>query len=140
MMRDMLKISGIFLALSCSAVFAQSAAPLAKPSFTAAQAKRGEAAYMGNCASCHGDKLDNGEGDGAPALVGSSFTEQWNTRSLGELFDFTATNMPASAPGSLSAATTADIVAFLLSRNGVASGSEELPSDPEKLKTIAGPK
>jgi mono/diheme cytochrome c family protein len=138
-MRNILKMSVVFLALSGVVALAQGAAPLAKPSYTAAQAKRGETAYMTNCASCHGDKLDNGEGDGAPALVGSSFTQQWNARPLGELYDFTATNMPASAPGSLSAGTTADIIAFLLSRNGVAAGTQELPSDPEKLKALAGP-
>lgn len=135
----MLKMSGVFLALFCSAAMAQDA-PLAKPGFTLAQAARGEAAYMGNCAGCHGDKLDNGEGDGAPALVGPSFTQQWNTRPLGELYDFTATNMPANAPGSLSAGMTADIIAFLLSRNDVAPGNEDLPSDPAKLKKLAGPK
>lgn len=109
------------------------------PGYAANQAQRGERLYMDNCASCHGDKLDNGEGDGAPALVGAAFTQQWNGKSVGEFFSYTAINMPANAPASLPSAAYADIVAYILGKNGVVAGSAALPSDSDKLNAMAMP-
>lgn len=124
------------LALAAGPAFSQ---PLAAPTYTEAQAKAGETAYMQNCSGCHGDKLNNGMGDGAPALVGPVFVAAWGKRPLDELYTFTKSTMPLSAPRSLSSATYARIIAFLLSRNGVAAGTSELPSDVAKLKTFSGP-
>jgi mono/diheme cytochrome c family protein len=140
-MRNVFHLFPIF-AIIClsSGVIAAEAQTLALPSFTAAQASRGEKAYMDNCASCHGDRLDNGEGDGAAALIGPAFVQGWGGKSLDDLFVYTSTNMPASAPASLSPATYADLIAFLLSKNGMAPGVAELPSDKAKLKTMAVPK
>jgi mono/diheme cytochrome c family protein len=125
-----------FAILLAGAAMAQ---PLSPPGFTQAQAARGEQAYMSNCASCHGDRLDNGGGDGAPNLVGAAFVQGWGAKPLSELYDYTSANMPASSPASLPPQTYADIIAFLLSKNGVAAGSTELPPDEAKLKTLSGP-
>jgi mono/diheme cytochrome c family protein len=119
---------------------AAAAQPLAIPSFTQAQAARGEKSYMDNCAGCHGDRLDNGAGDGAPALAGPAFSQGWAAKPLNELFAYTSTNMPANAPASLSPSAYADIVAFLLGKNGVAPGTSELPADEARLKGMSGPK
>lgn len=113
---------------------------LTAPSYTEAQAKAGEEAYMRNCSGCHGDQLNNGMGDGAPALTGPVFVAAWGKRPLDELYTFTKSTMPLSAPRSLSSATYARIIAFILSKNGVAAGETELPSDVAKLKNLSGPR
>jgi mono/diheme cytochrome c family protein len=123
-------------ALVSSPAFSQS---LMTPSYTEAQAKAGEKAYMENCSGCHGDKLDNGMGDGAPALVGPAFVAAWGKRPLDELYSFTRSTMPLSAPRSLSSATYVRIMAFLLSKNGVPAGVNALPSDIAALKKLSGP-
>lgn len=110
------------------------------PGYTAEQAQRGERLYSDNCASCHGDKLDNGDGDGAPALVGAAFAQQWGGKSVGEFFSYTATNMPANAPASLSPASYVDIVAYILGKNGAAAGSDALPSDSARLNAMVMPR
>jgi mono/diheme cytochrome c family protein len=50
---------------------------LASVSFTAAQATAGEAGYTSNCASCHGDDLDDGEF--GPPLKGVPAAGEWLT-------------------------------------------------------------
>ncbi len=69
--------------------------------------------YVEHCASCHGVVLNGGEL--APALVGGEFAANWNTLSLGELFERRRVSMPQNAPGSLSHQQNADILAFVLS-------------------------
>jgi mono/diheme cytochrome c family protein len=135
-------VAGMFFgACLCGAFGARAQAQsLQSPTYTAGQAKRGEKAYMESCSGCHGDQLDNGQGDGAAPLAGPAFSQGWSAKSLDELYTFTSTNMPANAPGTLSPETYADLVAFLLSKNGVAAGAQELPSDASKLKGMAGPK
>ena len=53
--------------------------------YTAEQAKRGQARYNQQCASCHGDTLMGGES--APPLAGGEFLSTWNGLTAGELFD-----------------------------------------------------
>src|SRR5690242_11050111 len=78
-----------------------------------AQAKRGEAVYKEQCAACHGDNL---EGSGPmPPLAGKDFLANWQGKPVSDVFDKTQTSMPATAPGSLSAEQTADVVAYMLS-------------------------
>src|SRR5215510_12752967 len=98
------------------------------------QAKRGQARYQEVCASCHGDSLEGGES--APPLVGGAFLANWNTLSVGELFDRTRSTMPQSKPGSLSREANAEIMAFMLSANQFPAGKEVLPQSSEVLKEI----
>jgi mono/diheme cytochrome c family protein len=135
-----LAAAGIFFSPYLCGEFGAQAQSLQNPAYTAEQAKRGEKAYMESCSGCHGDQLDNGQGDGAAPLVGPAFSQGWSIKPLDELYTFTSTNMPANAPGTLSPATYADLVAFLLSKNGVPPGAIELPTDVSKLKAMAGPK
>jgi mono/diheme cytochrome c family protein len=100
----------------------------ASPSFTQAQAERGEAAYMHSCRSCHGDNLDDGDFGGAP-LKGTWFKDHWGQGDLAALSAFTKTQMPPDQPGGLNDETYADILAFILSRNGYKPGDKELPPD-----------
>ncbi len=53
--------------------------------YTEEQAKRGEAVYRKECATCHGDILTGGES--APPLTGGAFQANWNGLTLGDLFD-----------------------------------------------------
>jgi mono/diheme cytochrome c family protein len=103
--------------------------------YTEAQAERGKAAYVQNCIDCHGAELNDGEFGGAP-LVGSYFDEHWGGLTADALFGYLSSAMPPDRPGRLSPQTYADITAFILKRNGVDAGSQELPTDLEALATM----
>ena len=102
--------------------------------YTQEQAKRGEALYAQNCASCHGPDLAGGEM--APGLTGGEFSSNWNDLSIGDLFDRIRISMPQSAPGSLSRQQNADILSFMLFKASVPAGKTELPTQSEVLSTI----
>ncbi len=111
--------------------------PLGPPTFTGAQAERGGAIYADKCVGCHGDDLSNGEF--GPPLKGQGFREHFGGKGLDEPFAIMSTTMPPDNPGGLDIATYADVLAFILSKNGIAPSSVELPSDVERLKGMAAP-
>jgi PQQ-dependent dehydrogenase (s-GDH family) len=96
-------------------------------SFTAEQADRGKIAYAAGCVTCHGAALTGSYG---PPLTGPVFDSHWRGKSVGALWRHTHDRMPPSRPASLSDETYADLVAYMLSVNGIAAGSAALPSDP----------
>jgi quinoprotein glucose dehydrogenase len=102
--------------------------------YTADQATRGQAAYDSTCSACHGAAL--GGGDMAPALVDMSFLGKWSGQSMGDLFARIHDTMPPDNPGSLSAATAADIEAYILSQNQIPAGSTELAGDQQVQQQI----
>jgi len=102
--------------------------------FSADQAKRGQARYNELCSTCHGQSLEGGES--APPLAGGEFLSNWNTLSVGDLFDRTRSTMPQSKPGSLSREANAEILAYLLSANQFPAGKEALPQSSEVLREI----
>ena len=102
--------------------------------FSAEQAKRGQARYNEQCASCHGDTLAGGES--APPLTGAEFLSNWNGLTVGDLFDRTRSTMPQSKPGSLSREANAEILAYVLSMNQFPAGKADLPQASEVLKEI----
>src|SRR5437868_14209744 len=77
--------------------------------YTEAQAKRGEREYQARCERCH----DGADVDG-PMLTGAPFVDRWREDSLEPLFAFIKTRMPRDAPGSLSDAANADLLAHVL--------------------------
>jgi len=93
--------------------------------YTAEQTRRGEAAYLQTCASCHGTALEGG--DMTPPLVSGAFTSNWNDLTVGDLFDRIRTTMPLDNPGKLSRQQNADVIAFVLKANGWPAGTTELP-------------
>ena len=102
--------------------------------YTVAQAARGEAEFELYCVECHGPGL---EGLYGPALVGPLFLRNWLEDNVNSLFARIHTTMPAEAPGSLSAQTSADITSYLLQANDFPPGSEEeLTPDPAILSVI----
>ena len=102
--------------------------------YTAEQATKGEALYKEMCAACHGDNL---EGSGPmPPLAGKDFLANWGGKTLGDLYEKTQTTMPATAPGTLSPEQTADIVAFMLSKDNYPTGAAALEGKMEPLAQI----
>lgn len=104
--------------------------------YTAAQAQRGAASYAKECSGCHGDFLDGaGAGERAVALAGPTFEENWESASLGDLFEKIARTMPYRSPGTLSRRQVLDVMAFLLEANGYPGGTTEL-TDTAELASI----
>jgi mono/diheme cytochrome c family protein len=104
--------------------------------FSAEQADRGHAAYTQRCAMCHGERLDDGDFGGAP-LRGAWFRDHWGTGSVAALFTYVQTQMPPDNPGGLNDTTYADILAFLLQRNGYAAGAAELPPNAGAMEKMS---
>ena len=102
--------------------------------YTAAQSARGQKIYADSCASCHGDDLSGG--GQAPALAGKDFNVDWTDLAVSDLFERTHGTMPADKPGTLTAAQTADVIAFLLQKGNFPAGQTELPADAAALKAI----
>ncbi|HMD01769.1 MAG TPA: cytochrome c, partial [Candidatus Baltobacteraceae bacterium] len=105
--------------------------------FTAAQAAQGGEVYVARCSVCHGGKL---QGQSGPALAGPSFRQSIDASypTAAALYQFTSTQMPADAPGSLSQAQYLAVTAFLISKNGLAPGSTPLALANAKSFRIAG--
>ena len=82
------------------------------PMYTAAQAAQGKTTFTQNCASCHGSALDDGEF--APPLRGTVFSQQWGGKTVETLYTYTSTRMPPTGPGSLSGEEYARSVAYIL--------------------------
>lgn len=102
--------------------------------YTEEQAKRGQAAYEAECASCH--QADFG-GDGfAPSLAGPEFASAWNDLSIGDLYERIRQSMPPSNPGGMAPAMKVDVISYLLKGNKFPAGSTELPKEVDGLKQI----
>lgn len=102
--------------------------------YTEEQAKAGAEVYAKYCAECHQESL---AGDGvAPALQGPDFIANWNTLSVGDLFERIRVSMPPDDPNSVAPQAKADIVAHILKVGGFPAGQTPLPADTAKLKAI----
>jgi len=104
--------------------------------YTPQQAARGDPLYIRTCSHCHQSDLSGGA-DGAPELRGAAFLSRWRNRSLWDFYRLITDTMPDDAPGSLTRQQTIDVVAFLLRKNLMPAGSDELPADRETLERIA---
>jgi len=102
--------------------------------FTTEQAEAARSLYQRECADCHGNNL--GGTANAPSLIGFAFQAYWNGRTLAELYTYTKTMMPLTAPGSLTAAQVTNLLALMLHENGFEPGEEPLPADLELLAEI----
>jgi alcohol dehydrogenase (cytochrome c) len=117
-----LKLGVVMAAMAASAAFAQTPGP-----FTAAQATAGHAAFLENCASCHGKAMAGG-GE-APPLVGSAFLNSWGNRGADELYGVIKASMPMGNANSLAPETYQQILAFIFQANGAAPGSVSFTGD-----------
>jgi len=91
--------------------------------------------YAANCAACHGASLQGGAG---PALSRSSFAAKWRNHPLSDLYTDAHDQMPLTAPGSLPANTSWQIIAYILSFNGF-QGRRDAVSAAELNRAITPP-
>ena len=103
--------------------------------FSDVQAARGGELYQQYCAACHGARL---EGNSAAPLTGATFRARWEDgqHTLDDLFYIVRSLMPNNAPGSLSRAQYADVVAYVLKANGYPAGETELAPASATMKEI----
>lgn len=98
--------------------------------YGSAQVARGRLVYDGQCAVCHGRRLNGAAEDpdmqSGPPLARANFLRDWNGRSLAVLFDYTRASMPQANPGSLTDEQYADILAYMLSVSGAPAGQSDL--------------
>ena len=98
-------------------------------SYTESQAAAGQLTYEERCATCHGYNLEGFEL--VPSLSGNLFSRRFGDRAA----DYLARNvqrMPPNEAG-LSEEETANVLAYLFSRNGVEAGAMRLSADLELL-------
>jgi cytochrome c5 len=103
--------------------------------YSPAQAARGEETYQQFCSACHGAGL---QGSPAAPLTGESFRARWEDgkHSLDDLYYIVRSLMPHNAPGSLSKAQYADVVAFILKVNNYPAGEQELVPKSSVMKVV----
>jgi mono/diheme cytochrome c family protein len=102
--------------------------------YTEAQRMRGETVYTTACASCHGARL--GGSATVPSLAGEDFLDSWTGKTAVDLFERIRTSMPVASPGSLTPRESADVLAYILSRNNFPAGPAELAGDASWLRAI----
>jgi mono/diheme cytochrome c family protein len=95
--------------------------------YSEAQAERGGDVFTSVCGDCH---YTNEFRD-------QQFKFSWRRRTVADLFGHISETMPENAPGSLAKAQYADVVAYILSLNGVPAGNADLPDDPAELNGYA---
>nr|WP_321985798.1 cytochrome c [uncultured Lichenicoccus sp.] len=96
--------------------------------YTSEQANAGLAAYSASCASCHNADL---LGNSGPALSGAKFASYVGFTKITptQLLAFTSSQMPANAPGTLSATDYDNIFAYILSYDKYPSGTQPVSAD-----------
>jgi mono/diheme cytochrome c family protein len=125
----------LILVVCSTEVWAQEPAARGGAYFTAAQAEQGRDVYSSECASCHGEALDDGV---APPLAGDQFVLSWGRagRTLDDLFFITRTTMPEGEGGTLSEEQYLDVLAYMLHRNGYSAGDRALTADAADLTAL----
>src|SRR5262249_14158474 len=106
-------IPSIVAAAAVVAVQAGAQAPIAQTNssvwsgvYAPAQADRGKAAYARHCSRCHGDDPVNGRNP----LSGDRFAEQWESRTLADLFHRIRDTMPPGEAVTVGEADKLDIL------------------------------
>ncbi|MGB1657449.1 MAG: c-type cytochrome [Longimicrobiales bacterium] len=114
-------------AATSEAAATASTATAAMASFTDDQADRGREVFRSQCTECHASS----------EFSDSQFKFKWSRRHAGSLYQMIQTQMPETAPGSLSDEEAVDLVSYILRMNGFEPGSAELSSDRAVLDGIS---
>ena len=122
-----LAVAGLLLAA------AQAGAATPPALFTQAQQTAGASVYTQNCAECHGANLEGGVG---PALSGPDFAPVSKADTVHKIFKIITTKMPLGQPGSLSHDQYAEVMAYILSKNGYPAGSTALDYNSTLTSTV----
>jgi alcohol dehydrogenase (cytochrome c) len=93
------------------------------------QAETGADAFASNCAACHGANLE-GTTLG-PILSGNSFVQRWGTQTPALLLNNIQANMPPGGNDGISDEDYTNIVAHILSSNGVDAVTEALTASTD---------
>src|SRR3954471_315298 len=102
--------------------------------FTAAQAARGKEPFERSCARCHNIELAGSQR--GPALKGNVFWSKYDNENLSSLFMFIRDTMPQDGPSLVTDEIKADVLAYIMSVNGMPAGSSELKADIRALEEI----
>jgi S-disulfanyl-L-cysteine oxidoreductase SoxD len=114
-------LAGAACVFAFSVVSAQTSRSVKDGVYTAAQAARGRALYEEQCASCHADRM---------------WGQDWPEKTVFDVYDVVKNFMPEDNPGSLTAAQTRDVIAYILQNNKLPAGRTELPEPDADLKQI----
>lgn len=113
------------LVIGAATVLAAQSTPYAHHGlYSARQAQHGKTLYTSQCAMCHGDDM-SGMGP-SPALTGEDFMAKWKGQPVSKLFSKIKMTMPQSHPGSLTGDQAAQLVAYILQKNGLPAGTTPL--------------
>jgi mono/diheme cytochrome c family protein len=136
-MKTAVVVAYAFFVLGLPVAHAQPAGKTSTASgvFTAAQAKNGEQAFQAKCASCHGPDLHSTDPE-APDLTEGAFRFGWQGKTLANRFEQIRSTMPYGNSGSLDDQTYIDIVAYILSFNGIPAGNQKLEPNVPALEKI----
>jgi mono/diheme cytochrome c family protein len=132
--RERLARAALVFLLVCVGARAQETTSVWTGVYTEEQAMRGEMVYRTYCIACHGPELEGA--DMTPPLSGGAFMANWNDLTAGDLFERIRLTMPLDRPGVLMRQQNADVIAFVLKKNGWPAGSTELSRELAPLKTI----
>lgn len=103
--------------------------------YTADQAARGKPRFEASCSRCHNNELIGSER--GPALKGNVFWNKYENDSLASLFTLIRDTMPRDGgAGVVSDEVKVDILSYILSRNDIPAGSDELKLNPAILEAI----
>ena len=103
------------------------------------QADAAKAQYDKICADCHPFAAADKNKPSNVALGGEEFFENWEGRPVGELISTIALTMPNDGSAVVSDAEAANLVAYILQRNGAPAGAAPLAKD-DGSPVIARPK
>ena len=104
------------------------------PRYTTSQADSGKEVFRQGCATCH--ELDLKGGDQAPPLSGDYFASSWGGYPVADFLSFVRDEMPLTGPSSLSDAAYVEVVSYILSFNGIASGDTPLAMGAPGVITV----
>ncbi len=104
-------------------------------SYTSEQSDRGKEQFQKDCEDCHGKDLKGGMNGGASLRSVTFLTKYSDDMTASGLFGYMSSTMPPSSPGRYSASTYADLMAYILDRNGFSQGAP-LPDDLDALDQL----
>jgi mono/diheme cytochrome c family protein len=128
-MRASLRVAvALFVAVAGSALLVGGYATPAAQAFPTDQLARGEEVWNAVCVRCHGPGSDNPD---APLLQRPGAFRSY--ANAADLFQYVQGSMPADEPMTLQDQQYWDVLAFLLSQQGITSGT---PLGPDNAATV----
>ena len=128
--------AAVLTAAAAAGLYAQEKKSVWDGVYSEEQAARGKDEYEYNCGNCHIHDLSGDSIKDVPALAGPDFMAKWSGKSVKELLDYIATNMPQDSRGTLGGKTYADVTAYVLKVNAFPAGAEALADSPRLASTI----